>query len=132
MLTREDFRKQQNWLTMAEIPLLLVIAFSVAAFFINAFSFVRNLSGALMALAFAAISLYLWRRMKERLWAARCSMVVTALLLCFGLLSLLVSIFAPGPNAVLIAALFIVAATLGLIGVSHHIRFLAASKNRTE
>jgi len=128
MLTREDFRKQQNWLTMAEIPLLLVIAFSVAAFLINTFSFVRNLSGALMALAFAAISLYLWRRMKERLWAARCAMVVAVLLLCSGLLS----IFAPGPNAVLIAALFIVAATLGLIGVSHHIRFLAASKNRTE
>jgi len=113
---------------MAEIPLLLVIAFSVAAFLINTFSFVRNLSGALMALAFAAISLYLWRRMKERLWAARCAMVVAVLLLCSGLLS----IFAPGPNAVLIAALFIVAATLGLIGVSHHIRFLAASKNRTE
>jgi len=134
MLTEDEFRKQQNWLTMAEIPLILLIAFSVAVFFINAFSFGGNLSGAGWGIAFAAIFQYLWRRMKDRLWAAGCAMAIAVLSVVLGLLCLAIVVAeaAENPNAIVLAGLLILAGVLGLIGSGHHLKFLAARKNRTE
>jgi len=129
-LSKEQFRKQQNWFTMAEMPLLLMAALSALSLLVSAFQL--NLKDALENLGILAILLVLWRRMKLRIWAARSVVVVAVLVLLLGALLALnvVETHDPGTAVVsfLFGALCLFAGILGLIGIRHHLKLLRVAK----